>query len=245
MTTTYNNTIERDWVRLGVLLNCEPSDETPDLERLLLDTARRCPNNARLFPLTVTWLVSFDQYVARHRLRRLVIEELEPEYQAQLGLLIETAVEQGATRDLLIVSEVCQRASNPHPLHVVQQESEVLRQIAFKNATALSRQWGVWAPAVVLKRDAVRPVTWLLHHNPDYRERIVRKGDLRVSILETLQRDCPTHSVSSELALARLAGATRTAVRKALHALTQEGMVTVAKGASHHHAHPVALRKVA
>ena len=94
----YDN-VERDWARVGVLFGCEPSRESPDLERLLIDTARKCPDNARLLPLAVTWLVEYGQFVARHRLKRLVQTELEPEPQAILGLLIEEAVRHGATRD--------------------------------------------------------------------------------------------------------------------------------------------------
>jgi len=110
----------------------------------------------------------------------------------------------------------------------------------------LSRKWGVWAPEAELKRDAIRPVEWLLAENPGYRERIVRKGDLRCSILEVLRRDVPKGGrVRSESELARLSGATRTAVRKALAALVQEGEVRVAKEAGNERDRVVVLRHAA
>lgn len=79
MTTTSTNIIERDWARLGVLFGCGPSGDTPDLDRLLLAAARACPGDARLLPVVVTWLVEYGGFVARHRLKRLVQDELAPD----------------------------------------------------------------------------------------------------------------------------------------------------------------------
>lgn len=237
--------VERDWARIGVLFSCEPSRETPDLERLLIDTARKCPDNARLLPLTVTWLVEYGQFVARHRLKRLVQTELEPEPQAILSLLIEEAVRHGATRELLIVSEECHPLSPAVPLSRVQRDRASLSLISERRASELSQKWGVWTPPVEPKPDAVRPVTWLLDQNIEYRERVIRKGDLRVSIIETLRRDVPGHSVASEAALSRLSGATRAAVRKALDALRLEGVIGLERDAMNERDHPVTLRRVA
>lgn len=240
-----NDNVERDWARVGVLFGCEPSRETPDLERLLIDTARKCPDNARLLPLAVTWLVEYGQFVARHRLKRLVQTELEPEPQAILGLLIEEAVRFGATRELLIVSEECHPLSPAVPLSRVQRDNASLTHISERRASELSQKWGVWTPPVEPKPDAVRPVGWLLDHNTEYRERVIRKGDLRVSIIETLRRDVPGHIVASEAALSRLSGATRAAVRKALDALRLEGVIALGTDAMNERDRPVSLRRVA
>ena len=236
-----NDNVERDWARVGVLFGCEPSRETPDLERLLIDTARKCPDNARLLPLAVTWLVEYGQFVARHRLKRLVQTELEPEPQAILGLLIEEAVRHGATRELLIVSEECHPLSPAVPLSRVQRDQTSLAHISERRASDVSQKCGVWTPPVEPKPDAVRSVTWLLDHNTEYRERVIRKGDLRVSIIETLRRDVPGHWVASELALSRISGATRAAVRKALEALRLEGVVCVGTEVINDRDHPVSL----
>ncbi len=239
--TTRSNNLERNWAQLGVLFNCEPSRATPDLERLLLETARQCSGNERLLPLVTTWLVSYGLFVARHRLKRLAVEELEQDSQPALGLLIETAVELGATRDLLIVPQVCRAHPRPRPLHDNQRGHVLLEEVARRNASALSLRWGVWTPKVSLKADAIRPVRWLLRENPVLRERIIRKGDLRASILETLRLDIPSATAASESALARLSGATRTAVRKALAALELEGAVAVRKSPDNDRDHPVTL----
>lgn len=242
MTRRHEHNLERSWSRLGVLLNVAPARATPDLERLLLDTARHLGENARLYPLVVTWLAEYSNFVARHRLKRLVVDELETEHQAALGLLLEFAIEHSASKDLGIASAVCSPARRAAPLFKVQQSDARLRAIAKHHASALSRTWGMWAPTVALKRDAIRPVTWLLKRNPDYRDRIIRKGDLRCSIIETLRHDGPDGVVRSESELARLAGANRSAVRKALAALIQEGAVTVAAEPFNDRDHPVRLQ---
>lgn len=245
MSTTQTDDLERDWAQLGVLFGCEPSGEPPDLERLLLATARRCPDNARLLPLAVTWLVEYGGFVARHRFKRLVQDELQLHAQAALGLIIDEAVANGATSDLVIVAEVCRPRERPSPLATVHRDNAALARIAEKHSSDASRRWGVWTPPVTLKRDAIRPVSWLLGRNPEYRDRIVRQGDLRVSILETLRRDVPDGTAPSTSALTRSSGATRTAVRKALAALELEGEVVVGAEPGNDGDHRVALRAAA
>lgn len=223
-TTNASEPVEADWSRLGVLLAVAPSHQPPDPEDLLLRTARVIPERARLLTLAVSWLAAYGGFVARHRLRRLVIATLEPQHQATLGLVIESAIQAGGSPDLSIVSQACAVRVPGEPLFVPYQGHASLRAIAEHSASTLSRRWGVWAPPIEPKHDALRPVEWVLDQNPDAFGRIVRKGDLRCSVLESLRRDAGG-SVRSESELARLSGATRAAVRKSLHALVQEGEV--------------------
>ncbi len=229
--------VEAAWSRLGVLLPVEPQHESPDLERLLLETVRQLPTNARLFQIAVTWLATFGGFVAKHRLKRLVITELERESQPVLGLLLETAIRLGSPQELDQIAEVCHPSELPRPLFKSQQSSPAVSSLAESNASALSRKWGVWAPEIDLKRGVIRPVGWVLKHNKDYRDRIVRKGDLRCSIIETLRRDT-NGEVPSEAELARLCGASRHAIRKSLEALKLEGDIEDAKkpGSARNHA---------
>jgi hypothetical protein len=241
VTTPVSGKLERDWAQIGVLFGCAPSGRTPDLERTLLATARQCPDNFRLFTLSVSWLSQYSHFVAHHRLKRLVRDELEADSRAVFGLIIEEAVALGATRDLLIATEACSPRTDPIPLALVQRDSPTLGALALQHASERSKRWGVWAPAVTPKDSAIRPVRWILAKNPEYRDRIIRKGDLRVSILETLRRDVPRGIAPSESALTRLAGATRTAVRKALHALELEGEITVGAAPGNDRDHAVRL----
>ncbi|MEQ9617419.1 MAG: hypothetical protein RLN60_05230 [Phycisphaerales bacterium] len=239
------DTIESSWARLGILLNCAPSEETPDLERLLLGTARRVRGNARLLPLVVTWLGLYGSFVARHRLRRLVRSELEPEHRPALALILESAIAHGATKDLRIVFDECERAGAPGPLHDVHRASTALRDVAERNASERSREWGVWTPEFDPKPDAIRPVSWLLDRNPEYRRRIVRKGDLRASILEALLWDGEGGVLSSEAEVARQCGASRRATKQALEALEMEGEIETTDGCSGRNGCPVRVARAA
>ena len=216
--------LERCWVRAGVLFNCAPAPDEPDLEALFIESAKHAGRNARLLPLAVTWLVEHGRLVARHRLRGLIAAHLTGRDSAVMGLLLESARSLGAPRDLAVAIESCRARSPASPLYE-EFDPPGIRDVASRHASALSRKWGVWCPEIELKRDAVRPLEWILARNPGYRSRLVRKGDLRCSILETLKHT-PGRAVGSVSELARLCGATRVATARAVEALIAEAQVT-------------------
>lgn len=217
-----DNTIAR-WSRVGVLFGSRPARTTADLERLLLDTARLAPGNARLFYLAVTWLSRYGNFIARHRLKRLIETELEAKHQPVIGALLALAVKHGASRELLVVADVCSPADAPRPLFDVQSRSPALARIAQGHACDEGLRWNVWLPDEAPKLDALRPARWIIDRNPDFLDRIVRKGDLRCSILLVLRHDTPGRSTDSEVALAEKCSANRIAVRNALDDLEREG----------------------
>lgn len=220
---TVDNTIAR-WARVGVLFGARPSRRSPDLERLLLDTARLAPKNARLFTLAVSWLSEYDSFIARHRLKRLIVDELEANTRPVLGLLLDLAIKHGASRELNIAAKACGKTKTPAPLFDVHSRSETRRNLAKQSACIEAKRRGLWAPDVAIKLDALRPASWIVKRNPQYRERAIRKGDLRCTILETLRRDVPDHELESELALVRLCAAQRPAVSASLDDLDREGL---------------------
>jgi hypothetical protein len=217
-----DNTIAR-WARVGVLFGSRPARTTPDLERLLLDTARLAPGNARLFYLAITWLSRYGNFIARHRLKRLIETDLETVHQPALGALLALAVKHGASRELRVAVDVCSPADAPRPLFDVQRRSPALANIAQNHACAEGQQWNLWLPDEPPKFDGLRPAWWIINRNPDYLGRIVRKGDLRCSILLVLRHDTPNGSADSEVALAEQCSANRIAVRNALDDLECEG----------------------
>lgn len=216
------HTIE-GWSRVGVLFGSRAARTSPDIERLLLATSRLASGNARLFYLAVAWLSQFGDFVARHRLKRLVEAELEPEHQPVLGALLTLAVKHGASRELLVAAEVCRRADALRPLFEVQRRSPALEKLAQRHACAEGLRWRLWLPDEPPKLDALRPAQWIINRNPDYLDRIVRKGDLRCSILLVLRHDTADDCVDSEVALAGKCSANRIAVRNALDDLEREG----------------------
>lgn len=222
--------VVRCWARLGVLVNCTPSREPVDIERLLIRTASALQVHPRLLSLVATWLSRSSHVVARHRLARLIGDECSREDQPALGLLLEEAIRLGATRDLRVARDRCAEASSPRPLYRAFADDPILYGIAKSTASAASQQWGVWAPEAELRSEAIRPVAWIVERVPELRERAIRRGDLRCTLVEVLRSDFdgPAPSVAS---LARASGATRAAVERALRALVTEGAVVVRQSA--------------
>jgi biotin operon repressor len=225
MTTTHNRQrIASQWARLGILLDIRPIRGTPDLERLLLDTARAAPGDARLFYLAVSWLSRYGSLVARHRLKHLVGTELAAADQPVLGALLGLAVRHGATRELLVPARACTPAEHPRPSFDVYRGPPALERRAESSASPAARPWNLWVPEQAPKLDALRPTLWLLDRNPELRARGAYRGDLRSTILLTLRLDVPGRRVASEVELADRCSASRLAVRKALDDLELEGL---------------------
>ena len=244
MSGTDDASLPRLWSRLGVMFGTAPAPDEPDLERLLLASAQSLPHNGRLFPTIATWLVEYGNAVARRRLARLAAAELGPEDRSALGLLLDAVAEHGGPADLTGIVP-CTPVDPPCPLSAEFRRTPALVAISERTASPLSKRWGLWHPEIALKRDAVRPASWVLAHNPTYRDRLLRKGDLRCSIVEALRHDAPEGRTRSEAELARLAGATRAAVRKALADLVREGDVEVLPRAENARDHAVVLHRAA
>jgi hypothetical protein len=98
--------------------NADP-DPDPDLERLLLDTARHASSDARLFIMAATWLHAFGDLIAKHRLKRLIRDELEIEHQAKLGLLLDIAQHGSHPLEFETVIKILKPAPRAQPLFAI------------------------------------------------------------------------------------------------------------------------------
>lgn len=219
------NNLIAQWTKAGVLFNTTPSAQSPDLERLLLETARQSPTNARLFIMAVTWLSHYSVLIAKHRLRHLIIHELEAEHQPTMGLMLELALEAGACEGLKKSIAQCNSSQTPGPLFHVMRKNPTLEKLAQTRASEASRRWGRWTQPFELKYDALRPARWIAENNPEYRLRAAHRGDMRSTILETLKRDETDRKVISEAQLSRACSAHRAGVRSALDGLELEGLI--------------------
>lgn len=198
---------------------------TPDLERLLLDTARCVPNSARLLAVACTWLRTYADVVASHRLKRLIQAELEPEHHAAMGLLLDAAQEGEHQPAFAWITKTLERAHDERPLFVDQRTNAALAQLARRRASALSKRWGLWCAPIEVKGDALRPARWVMERHQSFMARADFRGDLRASVLAALRFD--DGAGHSESALARLAGGSRSQVREALENLRLTGRVEV------------------
>ena len=221
--------LARDWARLGAMFNVAPAARTPDLERLLLRTARLAGNNAPQWVMAITWLAAYGELVARQRLARLAREELEAAHQPALGLMLETVVQLAPRHECRFRAAIaaCAPAAHPGPLLDIDRRNAALASLAEREATALSKHWGVWFGPVALKSDALRPAEWVAAHNPALALRALTGGDLVASIMAEA-RTC-RGVFKSEVELARRCGASRPAIREALQKLRLGGYAKQAR----------------
>jgi hypothetical protein len=222
MTETLGNVIAQ-WTRLGAAFDAQPASESPDLEVLLLETARLASRDERVFVIVATWLCKYGHLVAKHRLKRLVAVELEGRYKPVLGLLLDTVRQTSRTKHFNEVISVCVPAPEAAPLFDIERKHEGLRRLAERHASPISKRWNLWARSLQPKNDALRPTRWIIRDNPEYRTRADFNGDLRSSIIAALRHD--PDAGASERSLARACGATRAAVRDSLARLERAGRV--------------------
>lgn len=209
-----SDTILSQWAKIGALFNAEPSEQTPDIEKLLIETAIFCPQMPRLMPVCVTWLTRYYRLVCRHRLAGFTSDVSDEDTSAGLGLILTMAKKHAGTGHFNLAIKACKPIYPPEPLFASDKISEKLSLLVKGRSCELGRKWGLWYEDIQLKEDAVRPLDWLMDQNPSLKQRALFGGNLRASILETL-RFCPDFG-ESESALARHCYATRKAVREAL-----------------------------
>ena len=202
------------WTRIGVLFNTLESNCTPDIENLLIETARHIPTNPRLFTMAVTWLGQYRLLVARRRIAQMAAGIDDPVHSATLGLVLDTVRTMHHIDAFDAVISICHRHREAMPLFVADRANPALATFARDQSSRLGRRWKLWSDAVDLKPQAVRPIEWIIERNPSYQWRAVFAGSLRASILACLEYDLPMGS--SEAQLARRCGVTRKAVHESL-----------------------------
>jgi len=231
------------WARAGAMFGLDPADSCPDIERLLLTTAAHARGDSRLFIMAFTWLCRFGDLVAKHRLRRLIIDQLPRDHWPVLGLLFDLVRHQTKTPRFNAVVRTCAQAAlpEPQPLFEIEARLAATRAIVERAAQEVSRTWHLWVRPIELKNDALRAPDWIIGQNPTWQVRAELKGDLRASILVELELD--PSAGESELELARRTGATRAAVRSALTGLELSGRIERVAAASTGHRRLTRLRE--
>ncbi len=215
------------WTSLGAGFNAKPSAEAIDLERLVLDTARHASGMARLFIMAATWLHLYGDMLAKHRLKRLIRDELEAEYQPILGLLLESAQQGAHAPEFQSILKRLKPAERARPLFESARRNDKLADLTRRRASAVSRKWKLWCQPIELKGDAIRPASWMLARHPRLRMCADFRGDMRASILAALRHDAGAGQ--SEQCLAKLAGGSRAQVHSAVHDLEMTGRVSTRK----------------
>jgi hypothetical protein len=205
------------WARLGAMFDVRPARRSPDVERLLVDTAEALGGAARLLGMAVTWLGRYASLVCRHRLAALAAGIAAEPTSAALGYILTLAKTEGQLAHFNLAIKQCRPVRPARPLYDVYHASPALSELSRRQSDPLAKQWGLWAPPERRYLDAIRPTPWILEHNASLRLRALLGGQLSASIVATLQDDPQAGRSESELARACLA--TRKATREALDQL--------------------------
>ena len=211
------------WTSIGAGFNAQPASGPVDLERLLLDTARHASDMSRLFIMAATWLHTYGDLIAKHRLKRLIRDELEAEYRPVLGLLLDIAQQGTHPLEFQTITKTLEPAHAPTPLFDIDRTHPKLAERASKNASAISKSWNLWCAPFEFKNDALRSASWLMNRHPEFVTRADFRGDLRASILASLRHD--EGAGYSEQRLARMAGGSRAQAIASLRNLELTGRV--------------------
>ncbi|MBL4699576.1 MAG: hypothetical protein JKX70_12170 [Phycisphaerales bacterium] len=225
--TSQLDILVQQWTSVGVLFNTAPTNGEIDLERLLIDTARNTDRMARLFVMSATWLHTYGDLIAKHRLKRLIRDELQPEYQPVLGLLLDIAQQGTHPLKFETIIKTLKPAKQPKAMFASSRKNPKLRDLAKCKASSISQKWNLWCQPIEFKDDAIRPASWLMRRHPEFVTRADFRGDLRASILASLRFD--SDAGHSELRLAELAGGSRAQLRSALGNLEMTGRVITRK----------------
>ncbi len=217
------DTLIARWTRAGAGFSAKPASRSPDLERLLLDTARHAHSDPRLLDMAFTWLCSYGDLIAKHRLCMMIADDLEVDARPVMGLLLDLFREQTGADRFNAAIRTCKPAIKARPLFDVYRRNPSAQSLLRRRASAASRRWRVLIQPIEPHLDALRPADWVMRANPAYRLRALFKGDARASILEVL-RNSPDAG-SSEVELARQCGLARAALRYALNDLELIGAV--------------------
>ena len=237
------------WARLGASFAVAPAAETPDVERLIVETVREGRDNARLLIMAAAWLRRHGACVARHRLAQLAQSMLGESERAVLGWLLEESsrAAEGSVKSAFAADEgsttgkrsrsaglpspgrfreaqaVCRPARRLQPVFRVHERHPAILERLAAVSSPTARRWNLLAEPIDAKPDALRSREWVWANNAELTLRALLGGDLRASILAVLTHD--ETAGASELELARRCCASRAAVRDALLRLEEAGLV--------------------
>ncbi len=161
----------RAWTRLGALFNTAPATTRVDLEQLIVETAGVARRDERLFVMAASWLAEHHHLVDARRLGRH-LDTVDASTSATAGAMLAMAA-QATTGSTALEAAMthCRPLAAPEPLFPVMAHHPGLLALVKAETLPLFAAWGFWHNDVTLKRNAIRPIGWILRHCPEPRIR--------------------------------------------------------------------------
>jgi len=218
--------ISADWIRLGVMLRGQASDEPVDLESLLISSLDQLRDDARLFWCIGSWLSVHHELVNTRRLGRM-LDSLEQQRSALAGLLLEVALLQNPeAQNLIHLQGHCTELEEPQVLFSAVEKLHGYEESLGDQWLSEFQKWGFLHYQWTDKRDAVRPISWLIRYVREMRIRALLGAGQEAEILERSLRQ-PTTVTQANRELEYTYTATHSAagrlIRRGLVQRVQEG----------------------
>jgi len=183
MIVTVDNNLYSHWVRLGVGFDSIPSQSAVMPENLLTCSYPVLSQTPRLFWAIASWLAVHHQLV-NGRLLAKELETLNDQESAIAGVLMSVALDMNPTAtSLRQATEHCRPISVKRVLFEQFVRVPVLAELAREESMTLFEKWGFWHNQVSDKRDAIRPVAWLIRNCPELRIRSILGASLDAEVM--------------------------------------------------------------
>lgn len=213
--------IHAAWTRIGGGFTVSPAEHPVDLEDLLVRTCTLAPGDARLFWVAASWLASHHHLLNTRRLGRQLSRRDDPFTSAVLGALCSVALELApVASQLRTIVKRCRPLDEPRPLFNALSANPALVQLAREGSLPVFTRWGFWQHEITVKTAAIRPISWVLAHCPEFRMRAIFGAELEAEIVDFL---LAAPATVSDLSL-RL-GVTYAAAHEAASRLIGRGLV--------------------
>lgn len=214
-----------EWARAGGGFTVQPAAYTIDIEELIARTATAAPRDYRALAVATTWLAQNSELVNVRRLG-MVASRLGELPSAILGAMIEVAREANAAAYRLCSAQRhCRPLREPRAIFERTQNNPVLRGFAKEGALPAFSAWGLWQDELSLKFAALRPISWILEHCPELRQRALYGPGLEAEVVQVLERGPATVA-----AIARQVDASYSATHAAVSRLEGRGSVVSLDG---------------
>ncbi len=221
ITVSVASPLDAQWTRIGGGFTVSPSLQRVDVEQLILASATAAPSDARLFWVMASWIARHFKLINMRRMGRVLDEVDDAFTSAVVGAAIDVALlMEGNLKPLVTLRGHCRALETPRVLFDVVRENRFLAKLAEDECHPVFAAWGLWQRDVTDKRDAIRPVSWVLRHCPEFRLRSLLGADLEAAIMDSVSLAPATISD-----LARRTGATRAAVHEAVENLAARGLM--------------------